>query len=109
MISVDSSVTTMMPESKGIKCSEMDPTSKDTSIDSLRWSSGMVKSSSRRKRMSLSTRNRQRELREESARLEARNTHLRDILKELKAKKEKIEALNVIPDTKAFKLLNICN
>ncbi|CAL4230488.1 unnamed protein product [Meganyctiphanes norvegica] len=90
---VDSSVTTIIPNSINIKCPETEASSKDTSIDSLRWSLGKVRVSSRRRRMTLSTRNRQRELREESSRLEARNTHLRDILKELRAKKEKIEAL----------------
>ncbi|CAL4103542.1 unnamed protein product [Meganyctiphanes norvegica] len=94
MPSVNSPVSTMQ-DSKDIRCSETDPSVIDTSMNkagSHKLSSGLVRCSRGHGGTTLSTRNR-RELREESARLEARNTHLRDILNELKAKKERIEVL----------------
>ncbi|CAL4103540.1 unnamed protein product [Meganyctiphanes norvegica] len=95
MPSVDSSTSTTMTNSNDIRCSETDSSIEDTSMskhDSPKLSSGFVRCSLGPGGTSQSTWNR-RELREESARLEVRNIHLRDILNELKAKKERIEVL----------------
>ncbi|CAL4122778.1 unnamed protein product [Meganyctiphanes norvegica] len=87
----------MMSKSKDMRrCSETDPLIEDTSMnkhDSPKRHSGSVRRCSRGNEGTPSSTWNRRGLREESARLEAQSMYLRDILKELKAKNERVEVL----------------
>ncbi|CAL4103538.1 unnamed protein product [Meganyctiphanes norvegica] len=97
MALIESSVCTMVPDSKDFTCPETtatDPSTNDTSVDrAIRmWTSVFARCSTGHTWTPMSTLSTQ-EKQEESVRLEAHNAQLREILKDIRAKKDRIVAL----------------